>query len=227
MGTTKVKVAELVFDWSLWPRHEAQEIDHTNLKRLKEVLESGFPLPPIVVNKKDNRIIDGFHRAKAYLSVFGDGAEIEAEMREYENDSQMFLDTISLNTKQGLPLSPQDKAHAYLKARKLHIPPAAIASAFFITTDKLKKFIEKRTATTRDGEKIALAAGARGLAGRILTAKEEQFARRSGGNVPPINARLLLSALEANLELTNQDCVLLTDLQKEITRVLRRSCHAI
>jgi len=62
MNIKKVKAIELIFDWNLWPRYEAEDLDSTNLRRMKSAILAGITLPPIIVNKKDNRIVDGFHR---------------------------------------------------------------------------------------------------------------------------------------------------------------------
>jgi len=198
MDTTSVKAIELVFDWNMWPRQAVQKLDSTNLARMRATLSAGFGLPPIIVNKKDYRIVDGFHRTKAVLDVLGDDAEIAVEFREYENDSAMFLEAGALNSYHGLTMSPKDRAHFILKCRKMKIPPAAIAGALRIDPKQMKEFIKNRSAKTKDGELIPLAAGARGLAGKELTETQEHYARTANGCLPEMYASMLLNALNAN-----------------------------
>ena len=221
MGTKKVKAIELVFDWNLWPRQSIGTLDSTNLRQMKESLRAGFHLPPVVVNKADLRIIDGFHRTKAVLAVFGDDAKIDADLQEYADDAAMVLAAGALNAAQGLKLSPKDRAHFILKCRKLKIPPAAIASVLRIDEIRMKEFIAKRSAKTLDGEIIPLAAGARALAGKELTAEQEHYARTANGCMPEMYASMLLNALNADaLILSDKTLAILGKLRDAIDLIL-------
>jgi len=224
MGIKKLKAIELVFDWNLWPRQAVQRLDSTNLARMKEALRSGFELPPIIANKKDLRIVDGFHRTKAYLSVLGDDAEMQAELREYKNDAAMFLEAGMLNAYQGLTMSPKDRAHFILKCRKYKIPPAAIAGALRIDRTKMEEFVAKRSAVTKDGETIPLPAGARNLAGKKLTEVQEHYARTANGCMPEMYASMLINALKADaLTLTDNTIGRLKELYNLIELILEEA----
>jgi hypothetical protein len=155
MGIETVKAISLIPDYNLWPRYGIDSLDSTNVARMRQSLRAGFVLPHVVA-AMDNRIIDGFHRTKATLDVYGDDADIEVEFREYANDGDMLIDAARLNASQGLPMSPKDRAHFILKARKMKIPWPAVAEALKMDTDSVKAFIEKRSATTESGEKVAL-----------------------------------------------------------------------
>ena len=207
MDIKTVKAIELVFDWNLWPRQSVQRLDSTNLSRMKTALKSGFKLPPVVANEKDYRIVDGFHRTKAVLAVFGDHADIQVDFRKYGNDSAMFLDAGTLNAYQGLTLSPKDRAHFILKCRKYKIPPAVVANALHINTEKMKKFIDERSAKTPAGEVIPLSAGARRLAGKRLTPAQEHFARTANGCLPEMYVSMLLNALKSDSVMLNEKTV--------------------
>lgn len=197
MATTKVKAIELVFDWNLWPRHKTEVLDQTNIRQLREALRVGVRLPPIVVNAKDLRIVDGFHRTRAVLDMYGDEGEIDAELRHYENDNQMYLEAAALNN-HGLKLSPKDRAHFILTAKKRKIPPEAIAVALGMDVKSMKEFIEKRSAKTSAGETIPLPAGALNLAGKTLTEAQEHYARTANGCMPEMYANMLYNALCAD-----------------------------
>ncbi len=224
MSIKNVKAIELVFDWNLWPRQAVQRLDSTNVARMKEALRSGFDLPPIVANKADLRIVDGFHRTKANLAVFGDDVKMKVDLREYENDAAMFLEAGTLNAYQGLTMSPKDRAHFILKCRKYKIPPAAIASALRIDVDKMKDFVAKRSAKTRDGEMIPLPAGARALAGKELTETQEHFARTANGCMPEMYTSMLINALNADaLILTEKSMARLKQLYEIIGQILEEA----
>ena len=197
MGITKVKAIDLVFDWNLWPRQSAQRLDSTNLARMREALRSGFTLPPVLVSSKDYRIVDGFHRTRAYLDVFGDDVEIDAVLKEYETDAAMFLEAGATNHIHGLPMSPKDRAHFISKCRRFKLPWPAIATALNMNVDTLKTFVEKRTAKTEAGETIPLSRGAEGLAGKVLTPTQEHYARTANGCMPEMYIAMLINALRA------------------------------
>jgi len=192
--TKTVKAIELVFDWNLWPRHKAEVLDATNLNQLRDALRAGMRFPPVVVDASSLRIVDGFHRTRAVLDVFGEEGEIDAEMRSYKKDEEMFLEAGALNN-HGLKLGPLDRAYFILKARKMKIPPEAIAIALGMDAKKMKEFIAKRSARTKNGEIIPLPAGAQNLAGLTLDAAEEHFVRTSTGCMPEMYISMLLNAL--------------------------------
>jgi len=196
----KIKLIELIIDWNLWPRYKAENLDHTNVKRMKDAIQAGINLPPILVNSKDLRIIDGFHRFRAYQSLFGDDMEITVEMKDYDNDADMFLDSARLNSVQGLPLSPQDKAHVVYRLKRMKVPMIVIAEALGMSKDRAKEFYEKRIAKTESGEVLILANGASDLAelNRPLNEHEEKHARSANGCKASVLVALLLNALRAN-----------------------------
>ncbi len=235
--TERVKLLELIQDWSLWPRSRAGDLDSTNLARIKQAILAGQCLPPIVADIKSKRIIDGFHRYEVNLKLYGDGAELDVEFREYANEGEMFTDAMELNAKGPLPLSPRDKTHCILVGRRLHIPPIVVQSSLGITDEQYHEWFSKRVATTRSGEKIPISYGAKELSdfsraertGRTnpLTAAEERAARNQNGILPAVHIRLLLSMLKTHaFPLTDREVELLTELNAEITRVLARRVAA-
>lgn len=221
MGTKKVKAVELVFDWNIWPRHEAGDLDSTNLARMKNAVLAGVKLPPVLVNIADNRIVDGFHRTQNALNMYGDGAEIEVIYKSYKNDAEMFMESARLNNQHGLPLSPRDRVHVFLKARKMKIPIPAIAEALGMDPEETRKFIEKRTAKNKQGETVPLSGGALSLAGKVLTQKQEDYVRSCPGTSAQLYARLLLNALKADAIILNEGILAtLLDLKNKIEKIL-------
>ncbi len=205
MGTTKVRAIELVFDWNLWPRQSAQKLDGTNLARMKEALKTGFTMPPIIVDKKSMRIIDGFHRTRAVLDVFGDDGKLDAVLKDYEDDGEMFLEAGATNHHHGLPMSPKDRAHFIAKCRRMKIPWPAVAKALSSDPEKLKAFVKARTAKTQTGETIPLPAGAaKAYAGKTLNSQEEHYVRtETGYGGPSMHVSILINALRAGSVVMN------------------------
>ena len=221
MATKKMKAAELVLDWSLWPRHEAQSLDSTNVRRLKEARDAGVKLPPVVANAKDFRVVDGFHRIREAMDRDGDDASISVELRDYESDAVMFLDAARMNAVHGLALSSVDRAHCIIVARRMKVPFPAISAALGMPEDELKEFLAKRSAKTPDGATVALKYGARALAGLVLTPVQEHYNRTANGTIPEMYARMLINALRADALLLDEKVLAtLKELADELAKVL-------
>ena len=225
MGRKKLKAVELILDWNLWPRHEANGLDITNINRMVEALKAGVELPPVIVNSEDNRVVDGFHRVRAHLKAFGDDTTIIADVRVYESEADMFQESVEYNARHGLPLTPKDRAHAILKARQFKIPYSAIAQSLGMSEAKLKDFLSKRTATSPTGEKVALSYGASALAGKNLTETQMHFANHTSGNLPIMHASMLINALSADgMLLDEKACAKLRELYDIIGEILTGAC---
>ena len=163
-------------------------------------MEAGITLPLIIV-AQDNRLIDGFHRHKAHLLDRKDQA-MEIERWHYDDEVEMVVDAAKRNTAHGLPLTPKDRVHVTLKLRKMKAPLPVIAEALGMSKKNLDFLMQRRTATTQSGEKIAIARGAEALSDskrstKRLTKEQEHFARTANGVLPIINIHLLLNALRA------------------------------
>jgi len=211
MVRKKIAVGELVMDWNLWPRFEAKDLDATNIARIREAFRANIPLPPPVVDAGDYRIIDGFHRVEAFIKEYGLETKIEVSTHEYKDDNERFLDSVRLNNIHGLPLTPRDKVHVILRARRMKMPIPEVAKLLGMTDDKVKSLLSKRTATTQTGEKIPLSYGATAMAGKTLTAVEEHFVRTANGSLPWVHVRLLVNAMKADAM-----CKIMTLSQKEL-----------
>ncbi len=78
-------------------RSQGQDSEH--VARLAEV---EGPLPPIIVNRRDMRVIDGMHRLLAAVSRGQESIEVEYFDG---SDDEAFLLEVHANTAHGLPLS--------------------------------------------------------------------------------------------------------------------------
>jgi len=218
----KLKVSEILMDWNLWPRAEVGDLDSTHMQRLVDAIITGVKLPPVIVNKSDYRLIDGFHRVSAYRTLYKEEAEIEAELRTYRNEAEMFLDSVRYNAKHGMPLTPKDRAHIIVKARRFRIDLTSISDALGMGKNRIQELFNKRTAKLKDGRIIVLPHGASRLAGQILDETQEHFAKTSNGTLPIVHARILLNALNAHaFQLNKKSITLLRELKNTIEQVLR------
>lgn len=97
----KMKIEDIKFVKELYPR---AEIDNTTLNQYREAIEQ---LPPILISKRENILIDGYHRLVAHkLEKF---EEIDVEISEAESDTEILLESLRRNAKHGKQLSLKEK----------------------------------------------------------------------------------------------------------------------
>jgi hypothetical protein len=191
-----MKAVELVLDFDLYPRGN---IDAHNVKNLCNALEAGAELPPIVIDKKSKRVIDGFHRRKAHLQTFGDDAEVAVVEKSYKDDAAMFLDAVRYNGAHGAKLDPFDRARCTIIAERLSIPLDAVAGALNMPVDKLAALHTTRTAKDSGGLTIPIKRTFRHMAGRKLNKRQESANERSSGMNQVFYANQLIDLIEAKL----------------------------
>ena len=171
----RVKISSLLLDYTLYPR---REVDALQVSRMAEALRAGRKLPPITVDEKSKRVIDGWHRIKAHeqLKI----TTIEANLKAYKDEAEMFLDAVRLNATHGRQLMTYDHTRCIAKADELNIAPEAIADALNITVERCDKLREVRFASYA-GKPVALKRTLGHLAGTKLTSKQAGFLSRAGG----------------------------------------------
>lgn len=200
-----LKAAELVLDFSLYPRNN---VDSHNIKNLIDALAAGEPLPPVVIDKKSKRVVDGFHRVKAYLKFLGDEAKIEVIEKTYKSDAQLFVDAMRYNATHGCKLDPCDRTHCLLLAESLNIPLDQVAGALHTTVDKLAALRADRTATS-NGLTVPLKRTVRAFAGKKLTKRQQEANVRLSGMNQQFYANQLIELIESEmLDLENENLMM-------------------
>lgn len=124
MKPKTIAVATLVEDFGLYPRHR---VDDSHVSDLVRALQSGRALPPIIADAESKRIVDGFHRRRAYLKHFGEEATAPVELRTYADEAALFMDSVELNSAHGRKLDRHDQTRIVLKMRELNIGDQQIA----------------------------------------------------------------------------------------------------
>jgi len=152
MNTEKIKAALLIEDFSLYPR---SKVDAIHVRNLAHSLEAGEQLPPLIVDQQ-NRLIDGFHRRRAHLRIFGDEAIVSIKRIKYNGDKEAFLDALRFNSRHGKGITGSEQTGAIIKARELKIDPEAITSAMGITSEKYQ-IITKSKIAKIDNSKMEVA----------------------------------------------------------------------
>jgi hypothetical protein len=192
----KMKVASLVFDFDFYPRNN---INPHNVNCIAEAIVAGVEMPPGIIDKKSRRIVDGFHRGRAYAKVYGDDAEMLVVEKNYANDAEMFLDAMRYNASHGCALDSSDRAHCIILSERLNIPLDAVAGALHMTTDKLSALRNGRIAKTSGGLSVPLKRTIQSFAGRRLTKRQVEANDKLSGMNQSFYANQLIELIESDL----------------------------
>ena len=192
----KMALAKMVYDPGLYPR---MTIDAVNIRRMVEALQAGEELPPILLDKQTNRIVDGVHRWHAYRRFYDDDSiEVPATTQSYKSERAIYVDAVSLNARHGLGLEPQDQVKVLLTARELGITPVEIARALAMPVERLER-VETRIGMGPDGKPVIIKpAMAPKFTGRRLNKRQMATNNALSGNLAGYYLRMTIQLLESD-----------------------------
>lgn len=190
----RVKISKLVLDYNFYPR---QHLNNYHVNEIIEALKAGVHMPPITVNKSSSRVVDGWHRIEAFRRHYGEKALIDADLKEYTSETEMFLDSIRLNASHGQALSAMDGAHCLAKAEEFKLEQTIVATLLNITTERAEELVSNRLALSADGP-IVLKGSTAWMAGRRLTQEQADYNRKAGGLHPTFYINQVISMLESD-----------------------------
>lgn len=88
---------------------DSPRVDGENAEHVQSLVESEHDTLPIVVHRQTMRVIDGMHRLRAAVSR----GRSTIEARFFDGDEHdLFVLAVELNSRQGLPLSQEDRTAA-------------------------------------------------------------------------------------------------------------------
>ena len=189
---TKIKATKVVKDYNLYPR---QSVDAYHVREIRNALQAGTALPPIILDKASLRVVDGFHRLAAYQQEHGPDAEIPCEYREYADEKEIFRDALICNSAHGRALTVYDKARAVGIGDNLGLSRDVLSGALHITKDRIEKLLLSRITASGDVVKQTMAH----FAGREMTSAQRDFNRnRAGGLDQLFYINQVVALLETN-----------------------------
>lgn len=191
----ELKLAELIFDWDIYPR---PDIDSAHVKSMAEAEEAGAEFPPILVEKKSKRVVDGWHRCRKQQRVYGKDGSIMCTLKTYRSEVEVIEDVMDLNATHGKKLSSYDHARCILIADRVGLSDKRLAIALHMPISKISELRSTKIASTEDGP-IAIKVAVGHMAGRKLSRKQAIAVTKLGGNSPTFTANQLIIMIEANL----------------------------
>lgn len=195
---TKLKVAEIILDFSLYPRID---VDDQNVRYIVGALEAGKVMPPIIIDRKSKRCVDGFHRTRAYTRLHGGDHEVEVIDNEYASEAEMLLDAIRFNASHGRTLSTADRTHCIIRCEELKLEPAIIASELNLTIERYGELRLTRIGklTGKRQTLIPLKRTIAHMAGRTLTSQQVETNKRLSGMNTLFYVNQLIMLIESDL----------------------------
>lgn len=193
----KLKLAELVLDFDVYPR---SSIDTHHAGEMSRAVEAGAILPPIVTCKKSKRIVDGFHRQRVYSRLHGDEYEVEVIEKNYKTDAELFLDAIRYNAHHGLKMDTHDKTHCILRAKELKVDASLLAGVLCVDPKRIGELTTNRTATTgKLHVPVAIKRTIGHMAGRQLTKPQVEANDKLSGMSQQFYVNQLVTLIESSL----------------------------
>jgi hypothetical protein len=195
----KIEMAGLVFDPSIYPR---KGIDSYNVLKLRRAVEGGSKLPPVLICRSTNKIIDGVHRWT--LAKERGEATIDAELKDYASDAERFRDAAQLNAIHGQPLSRSDAVRVIDIGEALGLKEIDFAEMLQTTlTDvqKLRPRYARISAPEVNGklQKIPLKGSVRHLAGETVSPQQAVALSSAPGPSYLLSVRQLGDAIHHRL----------------------------
>lgn len=199
MSTTQIPLAKLVEDFDLYPR---QDVSSANVTRIRAAIQAGVSLPPPIVDRKSKRIVDGFHRCRAWRKELGDDGVIDVELRNYHDDVELFKAAVEANVGHGLPLEEIEKRRIALRLKELGSDDNAIAVVLHIPPTKVQKLTVRVATVTNENGVTRLEPLKRPhfhLQGKKMTEAQVQAAKSAPGTSYLLLVNQLRSALRERL----------------------------
>jgi hypothetical protein len=170
MSTVKtLPLTTLVEDFSLYPRNR---VDDTHISDLVRALQAGAELPPIIADAATKRIVDGFHRRRAYLRVLGPEAAAKVELRRYRNEAALFLEAVDLNAHHGRKLDRHDQSRIVLRLRELQVDDRTIALTLHVPEQQVQTLSVRVVYEASTGTPQPIKRGLEHMKGQTVTADQ-------------------------------------------------------
>lgn len=188
-----LKIADLLLDMTIYPRNE---ISSQAVAMLVDAIECGEELPPITVAKEDKRVVDGFHRIRAFKKLGKD--TIEAFVKSYATEADLFADAVRLNRSHGRALDSYDIRRAIQRLLELGYVREAIADVVRIPAPRVDEMI-RGFASNGGNNAVPLKRGLMHMAGKKLTKQQRRAVENYSGMEGTYHANQLLLLLDQKL----------------------------
>jgi ParB-like nuclease domain len=189
----QIELTKIVIDPEIYPR---SQVNPYQVHRLAEAIEAGEKLPPIILEAKTNRLVDGRHRMDAHERL--KLASIEAKFKSYATPADIFADAVALNVTHGVPLSNYEVRSAVAKLEAMGFERDRIGTVVRMTSGRLDEMV-KGFGQDSDGQSIALKGGLAHKAGKPLSDSQQAAMKHYAGGQATFYVRQIILLLANDL----------------------------
>jgi len=152
MKTALMKISELTIDSELYPRIRSGWL---TAYQYAQAMKANSIFPPITVGiyREKKYVVDGVHRIEAKKMLKEE--YIDAIVKTYKSEKEMFVDAVKLNSAHGRQLSVQEKVRIIDKLKKMRFNLQEISELVKVPIDKIG-LLQQRIITGPKGEHIYL-----------------------------------------------------------------------
>jgi hypothetical protein len=222
LETKIINVCDLIFDSEYYPR---TDIDQYNISQLRQKIQAGITLDPIIVEKSTMKVVDGEHRRQAKIK---EGiSTIAVQFYRYKNKTEALAHSAILNLSHGKPLDNYDLSNVIQKLITHGLKRQAIVQMLGLTETTYER-LSVRWARTWEAvkaeseERITLKATSVHLAGKTISQKQVDAIKRCAGKSQIWLIQQVKNLLEGDLVDRKNKKVMaaLKDLKKLINRLV-------
>jgi hypothetical protein len=188
----KIKLCDLVLDFDIYPRNA---VDTHCSASYAEAVRAGSMPPPMIIDKKTKRVVDGFTRTRALRTVFEPEHEVDVIARNYRSETELTTEAVRMSALGARALSTQEKVKNALRLARRGVERDKIAAVLKVTDEKIALLLETRTALDPRGNLVDLKISMENLAGMKLKKNQDQARKAAIGHTQLYTINSLINLL--------------------------------
>lgn len=189
----KLATDKIVIDEQIYPRKSVNEY---NVSKLVFAHETGAKFPPLIVEAKTNRLVDGRHRYEVYKRAGLKTCEVTQKV--YASEADLYADAVRLNIAHGHSLDQFDVRNSIIRLEQYGYKIEQISEIVRLPVDNIER-IHRGFAASEDGAPLALKGGLGHMRGQTLTARQQEVNRNYAGGKATFYARQIRELLDSDM----------------------------
>ena len=190
----RTEVNKIVLDDSIYPRNCLPQF---SILRLGHAFDAGAKFPPLTIEARTLRLIDGRQRLEVYKQR--GIVRVEAQLKTYPGDAEAFADAVRLNVSHGQPLDAYCIRSAIVRLFAFGLKREAISEIVRIPVEQITKMERGFAQSSETGSTVPLKGGLSHMKGKTLTPEQQNVNRHYGGGNAVFYARQVCNLLESDM----------------------------
>lgn len=186
----KLALEKIIIDESIYPR---SGVDETNVGRIESAIKIGTKLPPLIVEAKTHRLVDGRHRYAAYVKQ--EVKTVEVTEKVYATEADLFADAVRFNASHGEPLDSFSIKNSIIRLEEYGYSRDKISEVVRLPVEQIEKITRGFARDAETGKPIALKGALSHMAQQPLNKNQQDVNRHFGGPKATFYVRQLCDVL--------------------------------